>query len=171
MNKKTKKTTNKKAGTKIRNANQAVKIAVLTRCMDKRHEARIGDAVRKAIGPSYHFYELTEPGGAGVLADLYPEHRQWLVDKIKLTIDNLHAGEVILTVHGTSDEDSKGCGGYVLNGYGDNYATPEASRAFSIEQLQKASAFLRQHVNVPIRALHVTFKSDGTNIAEEILAM
>ena len=166
MNKKTKRT-----GARAPKSDHSVKIAVLARCMDKRHEARIGDAVRQAIGPHYHFYELTEPGGAGVLADLYPEHRQWLVDKIRLAIDNLRAGEVILTIHGTSDEDGKGCGGYILNGYGDKYATPESSRNFSIEQLKKAGAFLHRHVSVPIRALHVTFKADGTNVAEEILAI
>ena len=144
------------------------KTAVLVRCMDKRHTDKIGAAIKEKIG-DYNIYELTEPGGAGVLADIFPEAQEWLLKKIGVTVGHLHAEEILLAVHGVSSEDMNGCGGYKLSGFAEHYETPEKSRAFSAAQLKKASQTAQEKFpNVPVRAFYVTFDAGGNNIVEEV---
>lgn len=63
----------------------------------------------------------------------------------------------------------RSCGGYALCGHGHVYATPEASRDFSHEELKKAAAALKtEGIEVPIRAFYVTFGAGGENLVEEV---
>lgn len=145
--------------------------AVLVCCMDYRHGLGrdIDEAIREATGVDYGIYRLTGPGGAGMLTDLYPEDRDSLVKRIKLAL-SIGAEKIFLAVHGTNTEDDHGCGGFIVNGFGEAYETPARSRTFSFDQLKRAARFLRSYgIAAPIAAFYVTFAHNPGNVLEEVL--
>lgn len=136
--------------------------------MDARHDAKISDAIRNTAEVDDHFYSLTAPGGAGVLAGIFPEQKQALIDNINIAL-SLGAEEIFLAIHGSSDDDAKGCGGYVHSGHADEYASPQQSEEFSAGELVKAAkALTDEGITAPVRAFYVTFDAEGNNIVKEI---
>jgi hypothetical protein len=144
--------------------------AVSVRCMDKRHTDKVREAIEKHVGQPIHAYELTEPGGAGILNDLFgPESRDWLLKKIELTLSKLHCTEIYLSVHGTSAEDGKPCGGYALSGFTEEFTTPEKSKTFLTEELKKAAIVVKSKLpQATIRAFYITFTKNGDNLLQEV---
>lgn len=145
-----------------------MKKAVLIQCMDARQDSKLPDALRRAIGIDYRFYVLAGPGGAGILSSIFPEQMSALISNTKISIE-LGAEEVILTIHGSSEHDGNGCGGYIYSGQGSNYDTVEMSHDFSIEELKNAMfRLVSSGIKVPIRMFYVKFGADGENIVEEV---
>lgn len=143
--------------------------AVLIACMDYRHEGKLGNALRQTAEVDYPFYLVSRAGGAGVLSKGFAQRAEGVLFETKAAIEHLGASEVFLTVHGTGENDSKGCGGYALCGHGHHYETPEASRAFSHDELRNAARKLQEEgIAVPIRTFYVTFGPNGENIVEEV---
>lgn len=137
--------------------------------MDCRHDGKLTHALRDAAGVEHHFYHITRAGGAGVLSKGFAERATGVLFETKAALEHLGAEEVFITVHGTCDHDEKGCGGYALCGHGHHYENPEASRAFSTEELALAANRLREEgVAVPIRAFYITFGPQGEDFAEEV---
>ncbi len=143
--------------------------AVLIACMDYRHEGKLGHAIREAAGVAHSFYLITRAGGAGVLASGLTERAAGVLFETKVALEKLGAEEVFITVHGTNEHDCKGCGGYALAGHGHHYENPEASRAFSAQELALVATTLRNEgITAPIRAFYVHFGPNGENYADEI---
>ena len=143
--------------------------AVLIACMDCRHDGKITDALRTSAQVDHHFYHITRAGGAGVLSKGFSERANGVLFETNAAIEHLGASEVFITVHGTSEHDEKGCGGYALCGHGHAYETPDTSREFSYDELRNSAARLRQEgVTLPIRAFYMTFGPHGENFAEEV---
>jgi hypothetical protein len=139
--------------------------------MDCRHgEGALEKAICEEVG-AYKCYGLSHAGGAGALAGkIFPERISAVLYDINAAI-TLGAEKVFLTIHGASDHDPKGCGGYILSGEGAAYETPEKSRAFSVEQLQSALACLEDAgIPVPVQAFYVIFGPNGENYLEEVHA-
>ena len=146
-----------------------MKKAVLISCMDYRHDGKLGDAIRNTIGGDHRFYSITRAGGAGVLSQSFTERAAGVLFETKAALEQLGASEVFITVHGTCEQDTKGCGGYALCGHGHHYETPEASQLFSHEELRASAAKLRDEgIEVPIRAFYITFGNNGENLVEEV---
>jgi hypothetical protein len=144
--------------------------AVLIACMDCRHDGKLTDALREAADVSHHFYHITRAGGAGVLSKGFGERANGVLFETNAALEHLGAQEVFITVHGTSEHDEKGCGGYALCGHGHHYETPEASRDFSHAELKEVADRLRaEGVTVPIRSFYVTFGPNGENMIEEVV--
>lgn len=143
---------------------------VHVRCMDERGTARSHFAVEKTVGGPVKLYELTAPGGAGVLNGLMGEDdKKIMLRNIGICLTSLSCAMVCLSVHGTSHEDGCGCGGYILSGYKDEFSTPERSRIFLTAELRAAASVVREKFpGVTVRAFYVTFAKNGDNIAEEI---
>ena len=143
--------------------------AVLIACMDCRHDGKITDALREAAQVDHHFYHITRAGGAGVLSKGFAERANGVLFETKAAIEHLGAEEVFITVHGSSEHDAKGCGGYALCGHGHVYETPDTSRDFSHDELRTVASRLQDEgVTLPIRAFYVTFGPDGENLVEEV---
>ena len=143
--------------------------AVLIACMDCRHDGKITEALREAAAVDHHFYHITRAGGAGVLSKGFAERAGGVLFETKAAIEHLGAEEVFVTVHGSSEHDEKGCGGYALCGHGYAYETPDTSRDFSHDELRSAASRLRaEGVSLPIRAFYVTFGPNGENLVEEV---
>lgn len=137
--------------------------------MDYRHEGKIGDALRQTAEIDYPFYMISRAGGAGVLSKGFAQRAEGVLFETKAAIEHLGASEVFLTVHGTGEDDAKGCGGYALCGHGHVYETPEASRSFSHDELRLAASRLREEgIEVPIRTFYLTFGANGENLVEEV---
>jgi hypothetical protein len=144
--------------------------AILITCMDCRHDGKITDAIRNAADVEHSFYHITAAGGVGVLSKGFSDLAGGILFQANAAIEHLEAEEVFISVHGTSEHDAKGCGGYALCGHGHHYETPEASRVFSYDELALAAKRLRDEgVTLPIRAFYVTFGPDGENLIEEVL--
>ena len=144
--------------------------AVLITCMDVRHDGKLTDAIREAAGVEHRFYTITRAGGAGVLSNAFTERAPGVIFETKAAVEKLGAEEVYLAVHGVSEGDMKGCGGYVLCGHGHHYESPETSRDFSYEELRLAAKRLREEgIEKPIRTFYITFSEAGDNLVEEVL--
>jgi carbonic anhydrase len=146
--------------------------AVIVRCMDKRHWGKLAEAIHTKAGDHYVHYDLTVPGGAGLFASLKSTpDTETLKKYVDIALDKLGAEELHLAVHGSSEHDSHGCGGYALAGFGEHYENPEESRTFSLTELKRAiDSAQKMFPRVKkIRGFYVTFGPKGENIVEEVI--
>ncbi len=146
--------------------------AVVLRCMDKRHWGKLAQALDAHTGGQYAVYDVSVPGGAGMLADLGRDPHSGIIKEfIGITVEHLGATEIWLAVHGTHAAGDNGCGAYKLAGHGEHYASPDTSKQFSTTQLKKAAesaklAFPGIH---NVRVFYITFAPDGENIVHDVL--
>jgi hypothetical protein len=144
----------------------------MVRCMDKRHWKKLHHALAQKTDENYVHYDLTVPGGAGLFASLQKNPDTDVLKKyVNIAVDKLGADELHLAVHGSSNNDPHGCGGYALEGHGHHYKTAEKSRTFSLSELKKAIENAEKMFPQvkKVRGFYVTFDKNGENIVEEVV--